>query len=71
MTRDDALPGYCQYWFTDYTPDIAGEYYIVPAPMACFAPTNITPEYHHAWLPPFRRALYVEQRRPAQALAAP
>ena len=71
VTRDDALPGYCQYWFTDYTPDIAAEYYIVPAPMACFAPTNITPEYYHAWLPPFRRALYVEQRRPVQPLAAP
>ena len=71
VTRDAALPGYCQYWFTEYTPDITAEYYIVQAPMACFAPTNFAPEYYSSWLPPFRRALYVEQRRSINPQATP
>jgi hypothetical protein len=66
VTRDAHLPGNCTNWFTSFTPDITAEYYVVQSPMPCFAPTDFAPEYYHAWLPPFRRAFYVEQRRPAQ-----
>ncbi len=64
VTRDLGLPGNCANWFTSFTPDITAEYYVVQSPTSCFAPTSFAPEYFHAWLPPFRRAYYVEQRRP-------
>lgn len=48
-------------WFGKATPAIIPNYVVVSTPMPGFARTGFPPIHYRAWLPPFDRALYVEQ----------
>ena len=56
--------GECLSWITPLTPKIAPQYFIVISPVPCFAKTKYPAVAYSAWLPPFHRALYIEQRLP-------
>jgi hypothetical protein len=62
--QDDlGLPPDCTYWFYELTPSIRPQYYVVFSPLACFAPSSFAPVSYGAWLPPFHRELYIQQRK--------
>ncbi|MHB1938237.1 MAG: hypothetical protein ACYCOR_16865 [Acidobacteriaceae bacterium] len=60
-TLDLELPDECRYPFASFTPAITPEYFLIFPPMSCFAPTKFPPVHYTTWLPPFHRALYVQQ----------
>ncbi len=57
------LPEDCLLWDWKQTPVVDPKYFVVISPMSCFAPSAFGPVGYRTWLPPFRRAVYVEQRR--------
>lgn len=59
---DLRLPESCTFWFTPYTPAIIRGYFVVDSQLHCLAPTNFPPVRYRAWLPPFHRAVYIQQR---------
>ncbi len=60
-TSDSKLQAECTSWISPLTPAIIPKYFVVLSPMSCFAPTQYPPVHYKAWLPPFHRALYVQQ----------
>ncbi len=58
------VPPECRYWLGSITPAILPKYFVVIAPVPCFARTNYPPIHFLGWLPPFHRALYMQQLRP-------
>jgi hypothetical protein len=59
------LPPACTTWFTasGRTPAITPEYFVVLNPLPCFAPSPFSAVTYHAWMPPFTRQVYVQQRK--------
>jgi hypothetical protein len=55
----------CKFFFSPYTPDVRPVYTVAFEPKPCFLPSQFPPAQYFAWLPPFRRAVYI-QRFPAQ-----
>ena len=51
-------------WFGDLTPSVVARYFIVPEQLSGFTGTRFPPTHYTTWLPPFHRALYVQQLRP-------
>lgn len=44
------------------TPVVDPKYFVVISPMSCLAPSHFVPVSYHAWLPPFQRTIYIQQR---------
>lgn len=66
------LPDDCSNGFTNFTPIIVPRYFVFfpwfkdpleSPPPWCFVPANYPPVQYTGWLPPFHRALYVQQLR--------
>jgi 4-amino-4-deoxy-L-arabinose transferase-like glycosyltransferase len=59
------LPPECGSWFyfMNLTPVIVPQYFVVFAPVHCFAPSPFPAVAYHNWMPPFTRYVYVQQRR--------
>ncbi len=60
-TSNVRLPAECLPWIVPLAPAIVPRYFVVLSPMSCFAATRYPPVPYKAWLPPFHRALYVQQ----------
>jgi Dolichyl-phosphate-mannose-protein mannosyltransferase len=61
-TRSD-LPTACSFKFVQDTPVIRPEYFVVLEDLPCLAPSRLGKVNYRAWLPPFQRAIYIQQRR--------
>jgi hypothetical protein len=57
------LPERCWHFFGWYAPSIDPKYLIVSSPSSCFADSTFPPVTFRTWLPPFRRAIYVQQMK--------
>ncbi|MBV9034921.1 MAG: hypothetical protein JO182_10570 [Acidobacteriaceae bacterium] len=57
------LPAECTTWFAPLAPTIVPRYFLVYTPLSCFAPSPFPPITYHAWMPPFTRQIYVQQRK--------
>jgi hypothetical protein len=55
------LSNECTLEFASLTPAITPKYFLLFPPMSCFAPAKYPPVRYATWLPPFHRALYVQQ----------
>jgi hypothetical protein len=51
----------CRLDFASFTPSVHPRYTVAFPPMPCFAPSKYPPVHYRAWLPPFGRAIYVQQ----------
>jgi hypothetical protein len=60
---DSNLPAECYSWLNPYTSVVKPGYYVVYSELPCFAPSSFAPVSYGAWLPPFHRELYIQQRR--------
>jgi len=59
---DWKTPTGCQYsWHMTSTPALVPRYIVVSVPLSDLGPTKYPPLWYGAWLPPFHRALYVQQ----------
>jgi hypothetical protein len=52
-------------WFGELTPSVSAQFFILSEPLSCFAATNFPLVEYTRWLPPFHRALYVQQLKTA------
>jgi hypothetical protein len=53
---------HCILWSWKMTSAIHPEYFVVLMPMPCLAPSRFTPVAYRAWIPPYNRFLYIQQR---------
>jgi hypothetical protein len=60
---DSNLPAECYSWLNPYTSVVKSGYYVVYSELPCFAPSSFAPVSYGAWLPPFHRELYIQQRK--------
>lgn len=56
------LPPACSFWFDSFTPEISPRYFLVLNPLPCLANSRFDKVAYDTWLPPFRRAVYIQQR---------
>jgi hypothetical protein len=61
-TADKSLGPPCRLDFAPYTPSVTPDYFVVFHPMPCLASSKFAPIAYRTWLPPTRRAVYVQQR---------
>jgi hypothetical protein len=59
---DKDLAPACRLNFAQFTPAVRPAYFVVFRPMPCLAQSTFEPVVYRTWLPPFRRAIYVQQR---------
>jgi hypothetical protein len=52
----------CVLWTWTMTSAIDPDYFVVLSPMSCLAPSHFPPVPYHSWIPPFHRAVYIQQR---------
>jgi hypothetical protein len=55
------LPPLCTLPFSSYTPAIHPRYFVVFHQMPCLAISSFAPILYNTWLPPFHRAVYIQQ----------
>jgi len=55
----------CRVSFALYTPTVHPKYSVVFGPKWCLSPTEFPPISFQAWIPPFRRTIYVQGIPPA------
>ncbi len=61
---EPTLPSECSTWFSPtLIPAVNPRYFVVFTPLSCFAPSPFPAVTYHAWMPPFTRKLYVQQRK--------
>jgi hypothetical protein len=63
---DNELPKDCTSWFSylnEYFQVVDPKYYVSFTPLPCFTASQFSPITYHAWLPPFHRQLYIQQRK--------
>jgi hypothetical protein len=53
----------CRSFFSVSATAIDPKYFVVSSPMPCFAPSVYPSVSYRAWMPPFHRAVYVQQLR--------
>lgn len=66
VTLSPALGIKCaETWFDERThyPAVVPRYFVVHTPLACLASSPFPPVTYMAWMPPFTRHVYVQQRR--------
>jgi len=56
----DDLPKGCRFAFSDHTPAVHPQYFVVFSKQPCLAGSQFGPVSYRAWLPPFRRNIYVQ-----------
>lgn len=56
------LPDACVIWSWKMTPAIHPNYFAALSPMPCLASSRFGTVEYHAWLPPFHRKIYIQER---------
>jgi len=57
------LAAECNYWFSDWTPSIHPKYFVVRNQLDCLDDTSYPAVSYRTWLPPFRRYIYIKQKK--------
>ena len=52
----------CVYWFYPLTPALEPKYYVVFSRLPCLKTSSYAPVEYRAWLPPFQREIYIQER---------
>jgi hypothetical protein len=60
--RQSGLPAPCDYQLAKAMPVVTPEYFVVLEDLPCLAPSRFGTVDYRAWWPPFRRAIYIQQR---------
>jgi Dolichyl-phosphate-mannose-protein mannosyltransferase len=63
LPNDSGLPKACYAPFGQDTPAITPEYFVVLEHLPCLATSRFGTVNYRAWLPPFQRAIYIQQRQ--------
>jgi hypothetical protein len=63
LPDESGLPPACDLKFAQVTPVITPEYFVVLDELPCPKRSRYGTVNYHAWLPPFQRAVYVQQRK--------
>lgn len=59
--QDRHRPGDCRLGFDPYTPALHPSFIVVLTPMWCLEQSAFPPVIYHAWLPPFKRSVYIQR----------
>jgi Dolichyl-phosphate-mannose-protein mannosyltransferase len=63
LPDEEGVPTACSFKFALDTPVITPEYFVVLEDLPCLAMSRFGTVNYDAWLPPFRRAIYIQRRR--------
>jgi hypothetical protein len=63
LPNKSSLPNACYAPFGQDTPVITPEYFVVLEHLPCLATSRFGTVNYRAWLPPFQRAIYIQQRQ--------
>jgi 4-amino-4-deoxy-L-arabinose transferase-like glycosyltransferase len=59
---DEGLLQRCVYWYYPLTPALEPKYYVVFSRLPCLKTSSYAAVEYRAWMPPFRREIYIQER---------